>query len=105
MPVCRTATFLVGDSWWQLRGSGRTRRSPAQTSGRGGSPTFVFGGLNHQIEHHLFPSMAPANLRAARLIVPEYCCAHGIPYCEVGTVASYREVARYLGEVSEAARS
>ena len=66
---------------------------------------FVFGGLNYQIEHHLFPSMARANLRHARPIVLEYCATHGIPYREVSAMASYREVARYLGEVSEAARS
>jgi fatty acid desaturase len=65
---------------------------------------FVFGGLNYQIEHHLFPTMARANLRAVRPIVREYCRAHGIPYREVGAVASYREVARYLREVSEATR-
>ncbi|MFI7676224.1 fatty acid desaturase family protein [Actinophytocola sp. NPDC049390] len=66
---------------------------------------FAFGGLNYQIEHHLFPSMARANLRSVRPIVRRYCDEHGIPYCEVGVLASYREVARYLGEVSEAARS
>jgi fatty acid desaturase len=66
---------------------------------------FLFGGLNYQIEHHLFPSMARANLRRARPIVREYCETNGIPYCEVSMLASYREVARYLGEVSEAARS
>jgi len=66
---------------------------------------FIFGGLNYQIEHHLFPTMARANLRWARPIVREYCEKYGIPYCEVSALASYREVARHLGEVSEAARS
>lgn len=66
---------------------------------------FAFGGLNYQIEHHLFPSIARANLRSVRPIVRRYCDEHGIPYREVGALASYREVARYLGEVSEAARS
>jgi fatty acid desaturase len=66
---------------------------------------FLFGGLNYQIEHHLFPTMPRANLRRARPIVRGYCEKRGIPYCEVSVLASYREVARYLGEVSEAARS
>lgn len=66
---------------------------------------FVFGGLNYQIEHHLFPTMARANLGRARPIVREYCDEHGIPYYEVRALASYREVARYLGEVSKAART
>jgi len=66
---------------------------------------FMFGGLNYQIEHHLFPTMPRANLRTARPIVRGYCERYGIPYGEVPALASYREVARYLGEVSEAARS
>jgi fatty acid desaturase len=66
---------------------------------------FMFGGLNYQIEHHLFPTMPRANLRRARPIVRGYCAKRGIPYCEVSALASYREVARHLGEVSEAARS
>jgi fatty acid desaturase len=66
---------------------------------------FMFGGLNYQIEHHLFPTMARPNLRLARPIVRGYCGRHGIPYGEVSLSASYREVARHLGEVSEAARS
>ena len=66
---------------------------------------FVFGGLNYQIEHHLFPSMPRANLSRARPIVRGYCEDRGIPYNEVSAFASYREVARFLGEVSKAARS
>lgn len=65
---------------------------------------FAFGGLNYQVEHHLFPTMARANLSKARPIVREYCDSHGIPYCEVSAVESYRAVARHLGGVSEAAR-
>jgi fatty acid desaturase len=66
---------------------------------------FVYGGLNYQIEHHLFPSMPRANLARARPIVRAYCAAHGVPYVEVPAWASYREVARFLGSVSAAARS
>ncbi len=65
----------------------------------------VFGGLNYQIEHHLFPGMPRVNLRRARPIVRAYCAEHGIPYAEVSCWASYREVARFLGSVSEEARA
>ena len=34
---------------------------------------FVFGGLNYQIEHHLFPTMPRVHLRRARAIVEPYC--------------------------------
>ncbi len=66
---------------------------------------FLYGGLNYQIEHHLFPSMPRANLSRARPIVRAYCAAHGIPYAEVSAWASYREVARFLGSVSSSVSS
>lgn len=66
---------------------------------------FLYGGLNYQIEHHLFPGMPRVNLGRARPIVRAYCAEHGIPYAEVSAWASYREVARFLGSVSEQARS
>jgi fatty acid desaturase len=64
---------------------------------------FLFGGLNYQIEHHLFPAMPRVNLRRARPIVQKYCATHGIPYREVSLIASYREVAGHLGAVSREA--
>jgi fatty acid desaturase len=68
---------------------------------RGGRMTdFLMGGLNYQIEHHLFPSMPRPCLRQARPIVQAYCRDHGIPYCETGLVTSYRQALRYLNEVA-----
>jgi fatty acid desaturase len=65
---------------------------------------FLFGGLNYQIEHHLFPAMPRVNLRRVRPIVRRYCAAHAIPYVEVPLWESYAEVARFLGRVSLQAR-
>ena len=65
---------------------------------------FAYGGLNYQIEHHLFPSMPRVNLRRARPIVKQYCAEHAIPYEEVPVWASYAAVARFLGRVSRQAR-
>ncbi|SCK34427.1 Fatty acid desaturase [Streptomyces sp. WMMB 714] len=59
----------------------------------------ALGGLNHQIEHHLFPSMPSPHLRRARVIVREYCAELGIAYHETGLVASWREALRHLHEV------
>lgn len=56
----------------------------------------VLGGLNHQIEHHLFPSMPTPNLRRARPIVRAYCAEIGVPYEETGLIASYRQALRHL---------
>ena len=33
---------------------------------------FVFGGLNYQIEHHLFPTMPRVHFRRARTIVKRF---------------------------------
>jgi hypothetical protein len=46
----------------------------------GGPPISVFmGGLNYQIEHHLFPSMARPQLHKAQPLVAAYCAAQGVP--------------------------
>ncbi|MBC7591985.1 MAG: acyl-CoA desaturase [Salinibacterium sp.] len=57
------------------------------------------GGLNYQIEHHLFPSMARPHLRRAGEIVREYCQAKGILYTEVALMPAYGTVVTYLNEV------
>lgn len=68
---------------------------------RGGRFTdVVFGGLNYQIEHHLFPGMPRANLRRAQPLVREFCRAHGVSYREDSVLGSYREALRHLHGVS-----
>ena len=49
----------------------------------------ALGGLNYQIEHHLFPSMPRANLRRAQPVVERFCVSRGIPYAQCSVVASY----------------
>lgn len=67
---------------------------------RGGVVTdLALGGLNYQIEHHLFPSMPTPHLRHAQPIVREYCAEIGVPYHETGLVASYREALTHLHHV------
>jgi fatty acid desaturase len=60
---------------------------------------FALGGLNYQIEHHLFPSMPRPSLRRAQATVRAFCAQHGIPYCETGLFASYGQVLRHLNAV------
>ena len=43
----------------------------------------LMGGLNYQVEHHLFPSMPRPSLRRAKPIVEAYCREHNIPYIAV----------------------
>jgi fatty acid desaturase len=71
---------------------------------RGGALTDGFlhvalGGLNHQIEHHLFPSMPTPNLRKARRVVREFCAEVGVPYHETSLWQSWAEA---LGQLRRA---
>jgi fatty acid desaturase len=56
----------------------------------------LLGGLNYQIEHHLFPSLPRANLRAAQRLVREHCDARAITYAETSLFGSYAIVLRHL---------
>jgi fatty acid desaturase len=64
----------------------------------------LMGGLNYQVEHHLFPSMPRPNLAYASTIVREYCATHKIPYTEATLPQSYGTVIRYLNKVGLSAR-
>lgn len=64
----------------------------------------LMGGLNYQVEHHLFPSMPRPHLAKAREIVREHCRTLGVPYTETTLGASYGIVIRYLNRVGLAAR-
>ncbi|MCM0678874.1 acyl-CoA desaturase [Micromonospora phytophila] len=64
----------------------------------------ALGGLNYQIEHHLFPNMPRANLRRAQPMVRAYCEEQGIPYAETGLVESYRQALAHLHEVGRPLR-
>lgn len=65
---------------------------------------FWYGGLNYQIEHHLFPLMPRNNFGKARKIIKAFCQQHGVPYYETGTFKSYREVLSYLHRVGDPVR-
>ncbi len=59
----------------------------------------VMGGLNYQIEHHLFPSMSRPQLKKARVIVREFCAEQGVEYHERGFWQGQVDVMRYLNKV------
>ena len=61
--------------------------------------TLAMGGLNYQIEHHLFPSMPRPNLRRAQPLVRRFCAEHAITYTETTVPRSYRIVIRHLNHV------
>lgn len=66
----------------------------------GGPVTAILlGGLNYQVEHHLFPSMARPHLRKIQPLVAAYCADHGIPYTQTSLWSAYRNVIGYLNTV------
>ncbi len=64
---------------------------------------FALGGLNYQIEHHLFPSMPRPNLRHAQAPIRAFCEANDIGYSQTGLLASYGLVLRHLDTVGATA--
>ncbi len=60
---------------------------------------FFMGGLQHQIEHHLFPNMPRPALRRAQPLVRAHCARHEISYEETSLAQAYLRVARYLNAV------
>jgi fatty acid desaturase len=66
---------------------------------------FALGGLNYQVEHHLFPNMPRPNLRRAQPLVHRHCQRYDIPYTATSLPASYGIVVRYLNNVGLSARN
>ena len=60
---------------------------------------FWYGGLNYQIEHHLFPSMPRNKLKETQQIVKAFCQEHEIPYHETTMVQCFKEILQYLREI------
>jgi fatty acid desaturase len=60
---------------------------------------FIMGGLNAQIEHHLFPQIPRPGLKQARNIVKDFCKDYQISYHEVGFLESFQEILTYLNSM------
>ena len=61
---------------------------------------FMYGGLNYQIEHHLFPSVPRNRMRELQKIVKDFCQDRSVAYYETTTLGSYQEILDHLHEVS-----
>ncbi|MCF8528717.1 MAG: acyl-CoA desaturase [Aquiluna sp.] len=59
----------------------------------------LMGGLNYQVEHHLFPAMARPYLRKAHTIVSEYCRSNDVTMVEMNLLASYIAIMKHLNKV------
>lgn len=65
---------------------------------------FYYGGLNSQIEHHLFPRVPHNRYRQMRTVVRDFCAERGIAYGEVSLYRALASVGRHLGDMTAAAR-
>jgi linoleoyl-CoA desaturase len=64
--------------------------------------SWFVGGLNYQVEHHLFPRVSHVHYPRISRIVKETCNKHNIPYNEYSTmsaaVASHFRMMKTLGK-------
>ncbi|WP_433262102.1 fatty acid desaturase family protein [Micromonospora vinacea] len=63
----------------------------------------VLGGLNYQIEHHLFPSMPRPNLRHAQPLIRKFCTDHDIAYHETTLIQSWSQALAHLRAIGTGA--
>ena len=54
----------------------------------------LFIGLDHQIEHHLFPKIPHQELPRASAIVAAWCARHGLPHVTIGYRGAVADVTR-----------
>ena len=87
MPIIESATAT---------GFARRQVVTARNISGGRFTSFLLGGLNYQIEHHLFPSMPRPNLRRVQGLVREFCAATGLGYAEESFVESFRQIIHHL---------
>jgi fatty acid desaturase len=59
----------------------------------------LLGGLNYQIEHHLFPNMPRPNLRRAQPLIRAFCQQHDLAYTEASLFGSYAQAVHHLHTV------
>ncbi|HEX4216186.1 MAG TPA: acyl-CoA desaturase [Candidatus Dormibacteraeota bacterium] len=63
-----------------------------------------YGALNHQIEHHLFPTMSRNCMSRAHGIVSDFCAERGVPFYETSMPRSYWEILVFLHGVGAPVR-
>jgi fatty acid desaturase len=89
MPIIESATAA---------GFARRQVVTARNIRGGRFTTFMLGGLNYQIEHHLFESMPRPNLRRVQGLVRDFCVATDLGYREEGFIESFRQIVHHLSE-------
>jgi len=65
---------------------------------------WFWGGLNYQIEHHLFPTMPRPNLNRCSKLVKQFCVDNDLPYLVDDYWTGYNESLKLLKNVSDLAK-
>ena len=65
----------------------------------------ALGGLNYQIEHHLFPSAPRPSLRRCQPLIREFCEQRGLTYCQTSLAGSFASVLGHLNSVGRPANA
>jgi len=94
MPIIESATAA---------GFARRQVVTARNVRGGWFTTFMLGGLNYQIEHHLFESMPRPNLQRVQGLVRDFCVATDLGYREESFVESFRQIVQHLSDAGAAA--
>jgi len=58
------------------------------------------GGLQYQVDHHLFPSVPRHNLKAVHKLVHKFCLEHRVSYHETDMISGTIEVLQHLSKIS-----
>ena len=61
---------------------------------------YFCGGLNYQVEHHLFPMLPRLNLKVVHELVHSFCKEQGVTYHEAGIIEGNVEVLQHLDKIS-----
>jgi fatty acid desaturase len=80
LQICHSGNFMNNHLWW----------------------TRIFGSINYQIEHHLFPNISSYHYPTISPIVREFCKENHIPYTHHSTISSayssYLKMLRYRNQ-------
>jgi fatty acid desaturase len=60
--------------------------------------SFFFIGLDHQVEHHLFPQIPHQNLHEAARITRVWAQRHDVPYQQIPYLAGLADVTRFMSK-------
>jgi fatty acid desaturase len=60
--------------------------------------SFLFVGLDHQVEHHLFPKIPHANLPRAARITRDWCKRHQVVYNSEPYLTALADAARFMSD-------